>query len=74
MQGGTLTGHPKDRIALHIIEEAEKRGILSPGDTIVKLLREYRFSLAMVSIIKGYNCILAVSSKSSKDKLICFAA
>ncbi|MDN3673868.1 cysteine synthase family protein [Flavobacterium branchiarum] len=64
-------GHSsKDRIALYIIEEAEKRGILSPGDTIVETTSgNTGFSLAMVSIIKGYNCILAVSSKSSKDKI-----
>lgn len=64
-------GHSsKDRIALHIIEEAEKRGILSPGDTIIETTSgNTGFSLAMVSIIKGYNCILAVTSKSSKDKI-----
>jgi cystathionine beta-synthase len=64
-------GHSsKDRIALYIIEEAERRGILSPGDTIIETTSgNTGFSLAMVSIIKGYNCILAVSSKSSKDKI-----
>lgn len=64
-------GHStKDRIALYIIEEAEKRGILSPGDTIIETTSgNTGFSLAMVSVIKGYNCILAVSSKSSKDKI-----
>lgn len=64
-------GHStKDRIALYIIEEAEKQGILSPGDTIIETTSgNTGFSLAMVSIIKGYNCILAVSSKSSSDKI-----
>ena len=64
-------GHStKDRIALYIIDEAEKRGILTPGDTIIETTSgNTGFSLAMVSIIKGYNCILAVSSKSSKDKI-----
>lgn len=64
-------GHStKDRIALYIIEEAEKRGILSPGDTIIETTSgNTGFSLAMVSIIKGYDCVLAVSSKSSKDKI-----
>ena len=64
-------GHStKDRIALYIIEEAEKQGILKPGDTIVETTSgNTGFSIAMVSIIKGYNCILAVSSKSSKDKI-----
>ena len=64
-------GHStKDRIALYIIEEAEKKGILKPGDTIIETTSgNTGFSLAMVSIIKGYECILAVSSKSSKDKI-----
>lgn len=64
-------GHSsKDRIALYIIEQAEKQGILNPGDTIVETTSgNTGFSLAMVSIIKGYSCILAVSSKSSKDKI-----
>lgn len=64
-------GHsPKDRIALYIIEQAEKKGILKPGDTIIETTSgNTGFSLAMVSIVKGYNCILAVSSKSSPDKI-----
>jgi cystathionine beta-synthase len=64
-------GHSsKDRIALYIIEKAEQEGILRPGDTIIETTSgNTGFSLAMVSIIKGYNCILAVSSKSSKDKI-----
>ena len=64
-------GHSnKDRIALYIIEEAEKSGILKPGDTIIETTSgNTGFSLAMVSLIKGYECVLAVSSKSSKDKI-----
>lgn len=64
-------GHSsKDRIALYIIEQAEKKGILSPGDTIIETTSgNTGFSIAMVSIIKGYDCVLAVSSKSSADKI-----
>ncbi len=64
-------GHSsKDRIALHIIEEAERKGVLKPGDTIIETTSgNTGFSIAMVSIIKGYECILAVSSKSSPDKI-----
>ncbi len=64
-------GHStKDRIALYIIEEAERKGILKPGSTIIETTSgNTGFSLAMVSIVKGYDCILAVSSKSSKDKI-----
>ena len=64
-------GHSaKDRIALHIINSAEKKGILKPGATIVETTSgNTGFSLAMISIIKGYKCILAVSDKSSPDKI-----
>ena len=64
-------GHSaKDRIAVHIIEQAEKKGILKPGDTIVETTSgNTGFSLAMISMVKGYKCILAVSSKSSQDKI-----
>lgn len=64
-------GHSnKDRIALHIIESAEKKGLLKPGATIIETTSgNTGFSLSMVSMIKGYNCILAVSSKSSSDKI-----
>lgn len=68
---GFNPGHStKDRIALYIIEEAERKGILKPGDTIIETTSgNTGFSLAMVSIIKGYECILAVTSKSSTDKI-----
>ena len=60
----------KDRIALHIIEEAEKKGLLKPGNTIIETTSgNTGFSIAMVSIVKGYKCVLAVSSKSSSDKI-----
>lgn len=64
-------GHSsKDRIALYIIEEAERKGILKPGDTIIETTSgNTGFSIAMVSQVKGYECILAVSSKASKDKI-----
>src|SRR5690606_37345450 len=64
-------GHSaKDRIAKHIIETAEERGILKPGSVIVETTSgNTGFSIAMVSILKGYQCILAVSSKSSTDKI-----
>ena len=64
-------GHSsKDRIALHIVESAEKKGLLKPGDTIIETTSgNTGFSLSMVSLIKGYKCILAVSSKSSTDKI-----
>ena len=68
---GSNPGHSaKDRIAVYIIEKAEKEGILKKGSTIVETTSgNTGFSMAMVSMVKGYNCILAVSSKSSPDKI-----
>lgn len=64
-------GHStKDRIALHIIEQAEKKGLLKPGATIVETTSgNTGFSIAMVSIIKGYQCILSVSDKTKPEKI-----
>ena len=67
----TNPGHSnKDRIALHIVEEAERKNILKPGNTVIETTSgNTGFSIAMASIIKGYQCVLAVSSKSSRDKI-----
>jgi cystathionine beta-synthase len=64
-------GHSsKDRIAVHIIEKAERDGLIKPGDTIIETTSgNTGFSIAMTATIKGYKCILAVSSKSSRDKI-----
>lgn len=64
-------GHSnKDRIALHIVNEAERQGLIQENTTIIETTSgNTGFSLAMVSMIKGYECILAVSSKSSEDKI-----
>jgi len=64
-------GHSmKDRIAIHIVEEAERRGILKKGNTVIETTSgNTGFSIALVCIIKGYDCILAVNSKASKGKI-----
>jgi len=64
-------GHSaKDRIAVHIIEQAERKGLLNSESTIIETTSgNTGFSLAMASMVKGYKCILAVSSKSSPDKI-----
>ena len=60
----------KDRIALHMIERAERLGQLKPGGTVVDATSgNTGFSLAMVAAIKGYKCVLTVTSKISEDKL-----
>lgn len=64
-------GHStKDRIAQHIIETAEKKGLLNKDSVIVETTSgNTGFSVAMVSIVKGYKCILAVSDKTKAEKI-----
>jgi len=64
-------GHSmKDRIAIHIVEEAERRGILKEGNTVIETTSgNTGFSIALVCIIKGYDCVLAVNSKASTGKI-----
>ncbi len=60
----------KDRIALHMVERAERLGKLKPGGTLVDATSgNTGFSLAMVAAIKGYKCVLTVTSKISEDKM-----
>lgn len=60
----------KDRIAKFIIEQAEAKGILKEGSTIVETSSgNTGFSLSMIGAIKGYRCIIAISDKSSMDKV-----
>jgi cystathionine beta-synthase len=65
----------KDRIAMHMIERAERNGKLKPGGTIVDATSgNTGFSLAMVAAMKGYRCILTVTSKISEDKVAALKA
>ncbi|MEY3367610.1 MAG: hypothetical protein RI973_765 [Bacteroidota bacterium] len=60
----------KDRIALHMIEEAEKAGKLKQGGTLIEATSgNTGYSLAMVAAVKGYKCVLTVTSKVSKEKI-----
>lgn len=63
-------GSSKDRIALAMIEDAEKRGVLKPGSTIIEATAgNTGAGLAMVSAIKGYRCIFVMPDKMSEDKV-----
>jgi cystathionine beta-synthase len=68
---GFNPGHSaKDRIALHMIETAEAKGLLKPGGTLIEATSgNTGFSLAMVAAIKGYKCLLTLTSKVSKEKI-----
>ncbi|MEM9340909.1 MAG: pyridoxal-phosphate dependent enzyme [Bacteroidota bacterium] len=60
----------KDRIALKMIEDAEKEGILKPGGTIIEgTSGNTGMGLALVAISKGYKCIFTLSDKQSKEKI-----
>ena len=60
----------KDRIALYIIEKAEREGKIKPGDTLIEATSgNTGYSLAMISALKGYKCVLTVSSKASEEKI-----
>jgi cystathionine beta-synthase len=64
-------GHSsKDRIALYMVEQLEKQGILKPGATLVEATSgNTGYSLALVARIKGYSCILTVTDKISDEKV-----
>lgn len=64
-------GHSaKDRVAKYVIEDAEHKGLLKPGSTIVETSSgNTGYSLAMISALRGYKCIIAISDKSSHDKV-----
>jgi cystathionine beta-synthase len=60
----------KDRMALKMIEDAEKNGILKPGGTIIEgTSGNTGMGLALVAIQKGYKCIFVLADKQSKEKM-----
>lgn len=63
-------GSVKDRIALAIVEQAEKRGELKPGGTIVEATSgNTGVGLALVAAIKGYKCVITIPDKMSDEKI-----
>jgi cystathionine beta-synthase len=60
----------KDRIAVKIIDDAEKKGLLKPGGTIIEgTSGNTGMGLALVAIVKGYKCIFTTNDKQSKEKV-----
>ena len=60
----------KDRMAVKMIEDAEKQGKLKPGYTIIEgTSGNTGMGLAMAAIIKGYKCIFTTTDKQSKEKI-----
>jgi cystathionine beta-synthase len=59
----------KDRMALKMIEDAEKNGLLKPGGTIIEgTSGNTGMGLAIAAVIKGYKCIFTSTDKQSKEK------
>ncbi len=60
----------KDRMALKMIEDAEARGDIKPGGTIIECTSgNTGMGLAIASVVKGYKCIFTTTDKQSKEKV-----
>jgi cystathionine beta-synthase len=60
----------KDRMALKMVEVAEKEGKLKPGGTIIECTSgNTGMGLALAAIVKGYKCIFTTTDKQSKEKM-----
>src|SRR5260370_15693351 len=62
-------GSVKDRIGLTMIDEAEKKGLLKPGGTIIEgTSGNTGMGLALVAAVRGYTCVFTTTDKQSKEK------
>ncbi|MEM9546793.1 MAG: pyridoxal-phosphate dependent enzyme [Bacteroidota bacterium] len=64
-------GHSiKDRMALKMVEDAEKAGKIKPGGTIIECTSgNTGMGIALAACVKGYKCIFTTSDKQSKEKI-----
>jgi cystathionine beta-synthase len=63
-------GSVKDRIAIKMIEDAERRGLIKPGATIIEATSgNTGIGLAMVARLKGYQLICTTNDKQSREKI-----
>ncbi len=68
-------GSMKDRVALNIIKDAERRGLLGPGSTIIEATSgNTGAGLALVGAIRGYKCIFVMPDKMSTEKILTLRA
>ncbi len=60
----------KDRMAIKMVEDAEKAGILKPGGTIIEgTSGNTGMGLALAAVAKGYKCIFTMADKQSQEKI-----
>ncbi|MBB3140003.1 cysteine synthase CysM [Halomonas organivorans] len=75
LEGNNPAGSVKDRPALSMLEQAEARGTISPGDTLVEATSgNTGIALAMAAAIKGYRLILIMPENASSERKQAMAA
>lgn len=75
LEGNNPAGSVKDRPALSMIKEAERRGDISPGDTLIEATSgNTGIALAMAAAIKGYKMILIMPDNSTAERKASMAA
>src|SRR5216683_1918171 len=63
-------GSVKDRIGISMIDEAEKKGLLKPGGTIIEgTSGNTGMGLALVAAVRGYKCVFTTTDKQAKEKV-----
>ncbi|WP_136247028.1 cysteine synthase CysM [Halomonas borealis] len=69
LEGNNPAGSVKDRPALEMLEQAEARGTLAPGDTLIEATSgNTGIALAMVAAIKGYRLVLIMPENASSER------
>ena len=75
LEGNNPAGSVKDRPALSMINRAEQRGDISPGDTLIEATSgNTGIALAMAAAIKGYKMVLIMPSHMSLERKLAMAA
>jgi cystathionine beta-synthase len=63
-------GSMKDRMVVHLIDQAEKRGELKPGGTIIEATSgNTGAAIAMIAAVRGYKCIFVMPDKMAQEKI-----